>query len=179
MSMQSETVKEGSIKVKFSKKYFTKKIITGVVILVVIVAVAIGLRESIFFESKTTKIGFEDIGELATQAAYCTELNVIDNSRELYGVTIPFTQSKYISSYDIVIKAGFDFKDIEWKVNGTSIEVELPEAKILSSEIDLDSFKVYHDDESIFTPITMTENNEALKKLKQTAGKKMLFQMVY
>lgn len=169
MSMQSETVKEGSVKVKFFKKYITKKIIPGVVILVIIVAVAIGLRESIFFESKTTKIGFENIGELATQAAYCTELNIIDDSRDLYGVRIPFTQSKYIASYDIVIKAGFDFKDIEWKVKGTSIEVELPEAKILSSEIDFDSFKIYHDDESIFTPITMTENNEALKKLKQTA----------
>ena len=106
---------------------------------------------------------------MATQAAYCTELNVIENSRDFNGVTIPFTQSKYISSYDIVIKAGFDFKDIEWKVNGTSIEVELPEAKILSSEIYFDSFKVYHEDESIFTQITMTENNEEMKVSKQKA----------
>lgn len=169
MSMQSEMVKKGDVKLKFLKKYFTKKIIIVVAILVCIVAVVIGLRSFISSESKTTKIGFEDIGELATQTAYCTELNVTENARNLFGVTIPFTQSKYIYSYDIAIKAGFDFEDIKWKINGTSIEVKLPEAKVLSSEIDLDSFKIYHEDESIFNQITMTENNEAVKALKQKA----------
>lgn len=159
MSMQNETV----------KKYITKKIIIGIVILLCIVAIAIGLRKFVSFESKTTKIGFEDIGELATQTAYCTELNITDKSRNLFGVTIPFTQSKYIYSYDIVIKAGFDFEDITWEENETSIEVKLPEAKVLSSEIVMDSFKIYQEDESIFTKITMTDNNEAMKDLKQKA----------
>ena len=43
------------------------------------------------------------------------------------------------------------------------------EAKILSSEIDLDSFKVYHEDESIYRQIPLSENNEALKSLKEKA----------
>ena len=55
------------------------------------------------------------------------------------------------------------------KANGNTIEVSLPEAEILSSEIDLDSFKIYHEDESIFREITMTENNEALSSMKQRA----------
>ena len=169
MSMQSEIVKKDKIKLKFLKKYLTKKIITGLTILVVIVAVAIGLREFISFESKTTKIGFEDIGELATQTAYCTELNVIENSKDLFGAKIPFTQSKYIYSYDIVIKAGFDFEDIKWKEKDNKIEVKLPEAKVLSSDIDLDSFKIYHEEESVFNQISMTENNEAMKDLREKA----------
>ena len=169
MSIQNEMVKKDEVKLKFLKKYLAKKIIIGIFILVAIVAVVIGLRKIVSSESKSTKIGFEDIGEMATQTAYCTELNVTDKSRNLFGVTIPFTQSKYIYSYDIVIKAGFDFNDIKWDKNGTSIEVKLPEAKILSSEIDLDSFKVYHEDESIFTKITITENNESMKDLKQKA----------
>ena len=114
-------------------------------------------------------MGFEDIGELATQTAYCTELNVTEAARELFGMTIPFTQSKYIYSYDIQIKAGLDFEEIEWEVNGSTIEVRLPETKILSSEIDLDSFKVYLEDESIYREITLEENNEALKSMKQSA----------
>lgn len=169
MSMQTETIKKSSGKLKFLKRYFTKKIIKCVVILVFIVTVGIGLKSFVMYESKTTKIGFEDIGELATQTVYCTELNVTNKSRELFGVTIPFTQSEYIYSYDIVIKAGFDFEEIKWNENGTSIEVILPEAKVLSSEIILDSFKVYHENESIFTKITMMENNEAMKELKQKA----------
>lgn len=169
INMQNEMVKKESIKLKFFKRYHIKNIIIGVVIVVGIVAVVIGFREFVSFESKTTKIGFEDIGELATQTAYCTELSVTDKSRNLFGVTIPFTQSKYIYSYDIVIKAGFDFEDIKWEENGTSIEVKLAEVKVLSSEIDLESFKIYHEDESIFTKIPMTENNEGMKDLKQKA----------
>ena len=73
--------------------------------------------------------------------------------------------------YDIVIKAGFNFEEIEWKLNDHRIEVNLPETKILSSEINLDSFKLYHEDESIFRQITMDENNEALKSMQENAEK--------
>lgn len=49
--------------------------------------------------------------------------------------------------------------------------MKLPETKILSSEINLDSFKLYHEDESIFRQITMDENNEALKSMQENAEK--------
>ncbi len=146
-----------------------------VVMIVLVAAVVIGcggffgMKALLSSESKTTKIGFENIGELATQSAYCTQVNVTDASREFNGVTIPFTQSKYVYSYDFVIKAGFDFGEIEWEKKGNTIEVRLPEAKILSNEIDLDSFQVYVEDESIFRQITLEENNEALETLKQDA----------
>ena len=146
-----------------------------VVMIVLVAAVVIGcggffgMKALLSSESKTTKIGFENIGELATQSAYCTQVNVTDASREFNGVTIPFTQSKYVYSYDFVIKAGFDFGEIEWEKKGNTIEVRLPEAKILSNEIDLDSFQVYVEDESIFRQITLEENNEALEALKQDA----------
>ena len=156
---------------RFVKKHLTRRILTGILIVLIIVAGIIGLRKTIFSDSQTTKIGFEDIGELATQSAYCTQVNVTDSSRELFGAKIPFTQSKYIYSYDVVVKAGFDFEEIEWSKNDKTIEVKLPEAKILSSEIDLDSFKVYHEQESIYNQIALEENNEALAKLKETAEK--------
>ena len=49
--------------------------------------------------------------------------------------------------------------------------MKLPETKILSSDINLDSFKLYHEDESIFRQITMDENNEALKSMQENAEK--------
>lgn len=153
----------------FFKLYLTQKAVKIILIIAVIVILFIGVSRYFLTESRTTKLGFEDIGELATQTAYCTEVNVTEAARELFGMTIPFTQSKYIYSYDIQIKAGLDFEEIEWDVNGSTIEVRLPETKILSSEIDLDSFKVYLEDESIFREITMEENNEALKSMKQSA----------
>lgn len=163
--------KNGNIIGRILGNYLARRIVGVVIVLVVICAIALGVRSYISSDSKTTKIGFEDIGELATQTAYCTEVNVTDTSRELFGMKIPFTQSKYIYSYDIEIKAGFDFTEIEWDVKESTIEVKLPEAKILSSEVDLDSLEVYHEDESIFRQISLEENNDAVAQLKETAEK--------
>lgn len=138
-------------------------------LIAIVAAIGVGVRVINVSESKTTKIGFEDIGEMATQSAYCTEVNVTEDAKELYGMRIPFTQSKYIYSYDIVIKAGYDFNEIEWKEKNKTIEVKLPEAKVLSNELDMDSFKVYHEEESVFSKITLEENNDALKKMKLNA----------
>lgn len=138
-------------------------------LIAIVAAIGVGVRVINVSESKTTKIGFEDIGEMATQSAYCTEVNVTEDAKELYGMRIPFTQSKYIYSYDIVIKAGYDFNEIEWKEKNKTIEVKLPEAKVLSNELDMDSFKVYHEEESNFSKITLEENNDAVKKMKLNA----------
>ena len=156
-------------KTSLLKFYLSQKLIQIVLVIVVIIVIALGITRFFSTESKTTKIGFEDIGELATQAAYCTEVNVTEGSRNLFGITIPFTQSKYIYSYDVTIKAGFDFGEIQCVLNGHTIEVRLPQAEVLSTEIDLDSLKVYHEEESIFRQITLTENNEALQTLQENA----------
>ena len=167
--MKSEVSKKENLVFKFLTKIIKSKVIVGVIILGVTVLLFIAVKETILSSRKTTKIGFEDIGELATQSAYCTQINVTDKSKDIFGVKIPLTQTKYIYSYDILIKAGFDFNDIDWNERGTNIEVTIPKSKILSSDIDLDSFEIYHEDESIFTKITMSENNDVLKDLKKNA----------
>ena len=98
-------------------------------------------------------------------------VNVTDRAKKLFGVKVPFTQSKYIYSYDVVVKAGIDFNKIKWSVNDKTITVEMPEAKILSCEVKTDSFKVYHEEESIFTKISLKDNNKSFEKLKATAKK--------
>ncbi len=139
------------------------------VVILLAAAVALGAKTVLSADGRIARLGFEDIGELATQSAYCTEVEVTEASRELFGVTIPFTQSKYIYSYDVVIKAGLDFTDVSWSQQDGTIRVTLPEIRVLSNEIDLDSLKVYHEDESLFRNITLEENNAALADLKARA----------
>lgn len=136
-----------------------------------ILVVVLSFNKDVFSDNKLTNIGFENIGEFATQSAYCTEVNVTDAKREIFGVPIPFTQSKYIYSYDFNIKAGFDFSDIKWKKRNNKIIVNLPKVRVLSNEIIDDSFKVFHEEESVFTPISLKDNNEAIKKMKESAEK--------
>lgn len=155
----------------FLKKNLSVKAIGVIFSIILVFIVGLGFGSRFFTSSKTTKLGFEDIGELATQEAYCSTVSNPEKSRTLFGIEIPFTQSKYIYSYDTVIKAGIDFTKVEWDVKGKKIIVKLPEIKVLSNEIKLDTFKVYHESESIFTPISLEESNESLNKLKQEAEK--------
>ena len=118
-------------------KYFTFKFLGWIILAVLVIVLALGIGKTLVNSQKTTQIGFENIGELATQAAYCTEVNVTEASRDLWGVTIPFTQSKYVYSYDIILKAGLDFGQIQWDVDERNhvIHVRLPEIRVLSNEI--------------------------------------------
>lgn len=144
-------------------------VLIALVVVLAITVVGLGFKVSHMTESKTTKLGFEDIGEFATQSAYCTEVSATANARKLFGHNLPFTQSNIVFSYDVVIKAGYDFSAITWDVHDTTITVKLPEVKVLSCEVKEDSFKKYVEDESIFTPFTLDDNNNAMKALKETA----------
>lgn len=157
----------------WSKNILKKRLALLISIVILIIAIIIGLNTFIVMQSKSEKLGFENIGELATQAAYCTSTQILDKSRNLFGIQIPFTESKLIYSYDTTIKAGIDFSDIDLSVNNQTktIKIRLPEAKVLSNEIDLNSFKVYHEDESIFTQVKLKDSNSSLKELKETAEK--------
>lgn len=166
--MRKESETKNGLKFVFLKRYY-KVIILFIIVCAIVIGIVVGYNKYKISESKTTKIGFENIGELATQAAYCTEVSVTEDGKKLFGMKIPFTQSKYIYSYDTVVKAGIDFGEVEWEVTGKKIEIKIPEIKILSNEIDMDSFKVYHEDESIFNQITLTETNDSLKELTRKA----------
>ena len=147
------------------------KILSGVLFIALIAVTVLGIRTYFQADSKTIRWGFENIGELATQSAYCTVVGDNQKNIAVWGLDIPFTDSIQIYSYDVIIKAGFDFAQIDWDVKESKgvIEVTLPEAKVLSTEIQLDSFNLYYEDESVFSHFTLEENNEGLKKLEQEA----------
>ena len=80
----------------FLGRILTNKLVIALIIIAVLGGISLGVKQVAFTDNKTTKLGFEDIGELATQEARCTEVNVTDQSKKLFGIKIPFTQSKYI-----------------------------------------------------------------------------------
>ena len=97
----------------YLKRLFTIKAMSVILIIALLIFGVIGWNKYLSLDNKTTSLGFENIGEFATQAAYCTTVNTEEAAQNIWGIEIPFTQSKYIYSYDIVIKAGFDFTESE------------------------------------------------------------------
>lgn len=162
---------------KVKKKYGLKLylvIAAVIVIALLVVWVATGLSSRFSTDGKITKLGFENIGELATQSAVSTSVRVISKERNVLGIPIPFTESKAIYSYDTSIKAGINFSDVKWNLDETNKEskkiyVEIPEIKVLSVEIIPNSFKVYHEENNIFSPISIKEHNDSLEELELSA----------
>ena len=160
----------GMIKKVFKSK-IQRTVFIAFLILILCLLILFGISNVYNQNPETKQLGFQNIGELATQIAYCTEVNLTDSSVQLWGWDVPFTQSKYIYSYDDAIKAGNDYSKIEWTVNRSTgkISVFLPEAIIISAEINPESFEVYHEKESAFNQINLKDNNEALIKLREDA----------
>lgn len=130
----------------------------------------LGVTGTRFF-SKTTSLGLKDIGELATQAGYFTSVQTINKSRNIFGIQIPGTQSNYIYSFDGTIKAGIDFQDIRIDVDDQQhiIRVTFPEFRILSTEIQDDSFILYNDGANPFTSLKVQDVQTGNAALKESA----------
>lgn len=160
------------------QKVLDIKFIIAVIIIILLCAVLVYTRKeaksNYVSDEKITEIGFENIGELATQSVTTTTVRVETKDLKLFNVSIPLTQSKYIYTYNTTIKAGINFSDVKWQLGDTddtshNIYVDIPEVKNLSADIDLDSFKVLHEENNIFSPITLTEHNDSLIQLRENA----------
>ena len=148
------------------------------ILIVVLIFAALGFLtfQSTKNVSKTTSFGLKDIGELATQAGYFTTVQTISKSRDIAGWEVPLTQSNYVYSYDGTIKAGIDFGDIETEVDEENhiITIRFPEFRILSTEIDESSFKIYNDGTNLFTTLRVEDVNKSNAELKNEAQKTAL-----
>ena len=147
------------------------KIAYIIILLLIGTLLYLGLNQDTPIESKITKFGLRDIGELATQAGYFTGVQKIHKSREVLGVEVPLTDSNYIFTYDGVVKAGVDFTEATVTVDEEQflITISLPEVHILSLEIDQDSFELLNDGKNIFTSLSVEEVNSSIAELKTKA----------
>ena len=102
-------------------------------------------------------------------------INEINDSRKFWGtnIQIPFTQNKYIYTYNVAVDAGYDFRKIkDPKYVGEKIIIELPKAEILKTEVDRSSLKVYEEDKNCFTPLTLDKIKAQEKKMQENAKQK-------
>lgn len=164
----------------FCKRHAFRPGRTLVILLLIAVFVGsfgfFGITAMTTVTSRTMEFGLKDIGELATQAGYYTNVQVISGSREMFGIAIPLTEKKYIFSYDGIIKAGYDFSEIKIDVDAIrkEIRVRLPEPRILSNEIDENSFELLDESRNIFNSLKPGDMNESLSALKRESEEKAI-----
>ena len=126
---------------------------------------------------ETIRSGMTDIGELATEEYWFTKVQTYDSSKsaQIFDLSfdLPLTRNKFVYSYDGVIKAGVDFAAASVEVDNAlrRVTVTLPKARILSSEIDYDSFELYDEQKSIFNPLSVRDVNKSDGELLRSAEK--------
>lgn len=165
------------------KEKKTKSFIKAVPIIikiVVVIAILLGVfylgnacSSVINLQTKSTKFGLKDVGELVTQTAYVTVVTDNKENKELFNkFEIPFTESRQIFSYDVEVDVSVDFSEISYTVDNENkeIKVSLPHSKIYKTTLNTDSLKVYLDTESLFSRIDLKEHNDALNAIKEQAA---------
>lgn len=107
-----------------------------------------------------------EISEFASLTYSYTNMAEFENSKDFYGIKVPFTTKSFIITYDGTIKAGVDLDKAEVDVSGKKITVTLPAAEILSHEIDEDSLEIFDENTSIFNPLKVSDYNTFNKEQK-------------
>ena len=165
---QRSEAEEGVFSGKINRNLFLICLAIILICITIIAGMLVQTRKN-KVESRTVAFGLRDIGELVTQAGYFTNVQKNNKDQKLFGVSVPFTTSQYIYSYDGIVKAGLDFSELEIQVDDANkiVTVTMPEVKIFDISIDNDSLKIYDESQSIFTPLHITDLNDAQIKLKE------------
>ena len=150
-----------------------------VLIIVFIIAVYIfGKKGTNLFKSKATIINsqFEDRSQLITQVERVTVMEDTTNDRTFFSLfTIPFTQSRLLFSYDVIIEAGIDCTKIAYVSEDSSnktLTLSIPHSEIFTAAVDYDSREVYIDQDNLFSRINFEQSESAVQQLVGKAKEK-------
>lgn len=121
------------------------------------------IQDDIALLNETISSGLKDMGELVTAEYYFSSSETVQGVKVLdltslgidFKTNIPLTGNSFTYSYDGEIMAGIDFKEIEINIDkdNKTINIKLPQAKIISSSVDPDSYKFYEIKNNILNPI--------------------------
>ncbi len=131
-------------------------------------------RNGIKRKSTTLRQELNDIGVLET-AEYCfTHVESFSKERTLGKLALPLTQSNTIFSYEGRVVAGIDFAQITVDEKEESIKVTLPNACIIDTVIDVDSFQLYDERKKLFSKVSIEDLNTSLVNIKDNETNKAI-----
>ena len=98
-------------------------------------------------------------GELVTVSYIYTEMGQYENVKEFYGAKLPLTTSRFLLTYDGVLKAGIDLSKVEVKADSVTktVFVSVPCSEVISHNMDEDSVQIYDEKHSVFNKLTLED----------------------
>ncbi len=123
---------------------------------------------------ETIEDGLENMGVLVTQEYYFTQVETYTKEKKI--LNFINSESGFTYSYDGKVTAGIDFgkvtvtKDEETK----TIKVEIPYSELQATDIDMDSFKIYSEKDSLWNPLHLEDYNMSMSEFEEAAERKAL-----
>lgn len=163
----------------------TKKWILRLLAIIVIVFVSyfFGMKGGVFnsetnISSDIIKNQILSVKELTTLKYKYTNVGSFENQAEFYGMKLPFTQKKFIISYDGEVNAGINLEEAEVTINkeDKKVSIKIPKAEILNHVIDEDSLTIFDEKNSIFNQLEVKDfsdfRKDEMKKIEKDLEEK-------
>lgn len=154
-------------KSKFKQGLISALIVAGLVLAAFFTAKSIfSVEEETTITSETVEAALKEAKELTTLKYHYKNIASFENSQQFQGMKIPFTTKRFLYTYEGEIHAGVDLDEAKVKVNeeAKTINVSLPETKVLSHDIDENSVMVYDEKNSIFNPLELEDYSNFRKE---------------
>ena len=164
---------------------FIRKIIVTILVLVAFVGgAAVGDMldfdflplDKATYDMELLKEQITEISEMATlEYRYSGKATYEGESLKLFGKNVPFTAKSMIVYYEGIIKLGSDLSGIEIEPGEErdQLIVTIPHSKILSHEIDEDTWEVLDVKNGLFNRVTLEDNGEFVKQQKKNREKEV------
>lgn len=155
-----------------SKNKFKQGLISAIIVAVLMIAAffaaknIFNVEEETKVTSETVEAALKEAKELTTLKYHYKNIASFENSQQFQGMKIPFTTKRFLYTYEGEIHAGVDLDEAKVKVNeeAKTINVSLPETKVLSHDIDENSVMVYDEKNSIFNPLELEDYSNFRKE---------------
>lgn len=102
------------------------------------------------------------VNEMITTKYPYKSIGVFSDTKEFYGIEIPFTSKKFILSFSGTINAGIELSKIKVDLDKDkkTLTISLPQAKILSNDFSHEGISIYDEETALFNPIKIEDYKE-------------------
>ena len=113
----------------------------------------------------------QDVGQLVSADHLYTNAGKLEDPAELFGkeLNLSITTKYVMAKWDGCIKAGIDLTKVKIETDNIrkTYVVSMPEAIIISHEIDHDTFEVFDEKDGLYNRLTFTDYNDFLSTTKE------------
>ena len=138
------------------------------------------IQEEVLVSGETVESGIKAIGELCTAEYYYTHVEVEESRAQINLIItqfhLPGTTSSFIYQINGKVLAGINFENVVVDVDNDNkvVNITLPHAEVITSEIDTDSYKVFSEKNNIFNPIQVDNVMETYDHVDQDEKSKAI-----